>query len=146
MIENNIYEVHYQAARIARIMMIFDPVELIDDDLIYNGGGGSGDADNLPDPDVNSNQELIPPPPSGLNKDDEPLYGGSDAASSHGMFVKAVLYLQRIFIPASSSNQQSQRLTDQNWEAHQSHEPSRSRSSSVNSVPTNRAAQGQPGS
>ena len=48
---------HYEAARIARIMTIFDPVELIDDDLIYNGGT-SGDADSLPDPDAN--QERIP--------------------------------------------------------------------------------------
>lgn len=64
--QNNTYAVHYEAARIARIMTIFEPIELIDDDLIYNGGdtGGTGDADELPDPDANS--EVIP---SRLNSD-----------------------------------------------------------------------------
>ena len=49
---NNTYAVHYEAARIARIMTIFEPVELIDNDLIYDGGN-TGDADQLPDPDAN---------------------------------------------------------------------------------------------
>mgnify|MGYP007058508344 CR=1 FL=1 len=80
---------HYEAARIARIMTIFEPVELVDDDLIYNGGGsGSGDADSVPDPDAN--QETIP---SNLNRDDvTPI-----DTSQYGPFVRAIVYLQRLF-------------------------------------------------
>ena len=53
--QNETYAVHYEAARIARIMTIFEPIELIDDDLIYNGGssGDSDDADEVLDPDAN---------------------------------------------------------------------------------------------
>ena len=34
--ENNTYLIHYDTARLVRILLIFDPIELKDDDLIYN--------------------------------------------------------------------------------------------------------------
>lgn len=32
----NIYLIHYDIARLVRILTIFDPIELRDDELIYN--------------------------------------------------------------------------------------------------------------
>jgi len=63
---NNTYAMHYDIARIVRILTIFEPVELKDpDDFEYGGnsppgnsgtgsGSGSGNNDAIPDPDVNS--------------------------------------------------------------------------------------------
>ena len=41
--------VHYETARIVRILSIFEPVELINDDLIYDPNNDP----LVPDPDVN---------------------------------------------------------------------------------------------
>ena len=63
---NDTYAVHYDAARILRIMTIFDPIELVNGEVIGDfdgtnngsGGGGSSDADDIPDPDANKEQEI----------------------------------------------------------------------------------------
>lgn len=51
MANNRTYEIHYDIARMTRIFTIFDPVELKDDDLVYNPV--ADDADTIPDPDIN---------------------------------------------------------------------------------------------
>ena len=51
--QNNTYAVHYEAARITRIMCIFEPVELVNNDLIYEAETTNGDDDSIPDPDAN---------------------------------------------------------------------------------------------
>ena len=53
---NNTYGVHYDSARLIRILVIFDPIELVNDDLTYNPA--YNDPDLIPDPDVN--KEVVP--------------------------------------------------------------------------------------
>ena len=48
---NNTYGIHYDVARITRLLTIFDPVELVEDQLVYNPS--QEDIDSIPDPDVN---------------------------------------------------------------------------------------------
>lgn len=49
---DNTFGVHYESARIARILTIFPPVELVDGEYTTSGSVG-GDPDNIPDPDNN---------------------------------------------------------------------------------------------
>ena len=49
---NNTYGVHYDTARLFRILAIFEPIELIERDLEYNPN--DSDADSIPDPDVST--------------------------------------------------------------------------------------------
>ncbi len=57
---NNI-GVQYDTARIFRILIFFEPVELKDDDFSFDDGSAPdvADIDNIPDPDVNEEQEAI---------------------------------------------------------------------------------------
>ena len=56
---NNNFGVWYDTARIVRILIFFEPVELTDDDFVtYDPNrNGDDDLDNIPDPDVN--QDLL---------------------------------------------------------------------------------------
>ena len=49
---NNTYGVHYDSARIVRILTIFEPVELIEQDFDFDFPD-TDDADTIPDPDAN---------------------------------------------------------------------------------------------
>ncbi len=53
--------VQYDTARIFRILIFFEPVELKDDDFSFDDGSvpDVADIDNIPDPDVNEEQEAI---------------------------------------------------------------------------------------
>lgn len=48
---NDTYAMHYDYARLTRILLVFDPVELVNEDLTYNPA--YNDPDLIPDPDNN---------------------------------------------------------------------------------------------
>lgn len=53
---NRTIDIHYDVARIVRLLTIFEPVELKDDEIIIDGNGNKPkpyDGDSIPDPDIN---------------------------------------------------------------------------------------------
>ena len=61
-------------------MTIFPPIELVNEDLIYNPGN-DGDYDEIPDPDANKESTRIP----SLSK---------DVNQSHGPFIRSILFIE----------------------------------------------------
>jgi len=55
---NDIIGAQYDYARLTRLLTIFEPIELVNDDLIYNPGGSD---DDTSDPDVNGGKETLIP-------------------------------------------------------------------------------------
>ena len=60
---NNTYGVHYDSARIVRILTIFEPVELIEQDFDFDFPD-TDDADTIPDPDAN--QQVVDDDPDAI--------------------------------------------------------------------------------
>jgi hypothetical protein len=81
---NNHYGVHYDSARIVRILVFFEPAELEDDDFTFDPDGNDNDVadiDNIPDPDVNDEQEaidlLVEEEAKDATKEEIPIEGGA---------------------------------------------------------------------
>ena len=60
---NNTYGVHYDSARIVRILTIFEPVELIEQEFDFDFPD-TDDADTIPDPDAN--QQVVDDDPDAI--------------------------------------------------------------------------------
>jgi len=102
------YQMHYDIARIVRILTIFEPVELkdpnefdYDDGSGSNGSGGSGgsDADSIPDPDVNKEGES----PFADGTTTETGFRPRSRLQQEGAFGALVSYFNHAFHPDSDS-------------------------------------------